>query len=205
MPLPDSLLRVRAFACRADVPAPRSRAPRRWIAVVTAVWVVAALYVAQAFLPPNVIKLPGQQHVRKVALVVAPQGWAFFTKSPREPVHVPYRRLADGTWVDARISPHAKPSNAFGLDRASRSQGIEGALLAHKDGIRWNDCSGAASARECLKSAELSKPISNPSPSPSLCGRAALVEVKPVPFAWRDLVEGSHTVERAAVWEVSCA
>ncbi|WP_353945227.1 SdpA family antimicrobial peptide system protein [Streptomyces sp. HUAS MG91] len=197
MPLP-------VFPYRADSPPPQARTPRRWIGIVTAVWAVAALYVAQAFLPPNVIKLPGQKPFRQVALVVAPQGWAFFTKSPREPVHVPYRQRADGSWADARISPHAKPSNAFGLDRASRSQGIEGALLVHKDGIHWNDCSDPSSPEECLKGARLSAPITNPSPSPSLCGRAALVEVKPVPFAWRDLMEGTHSVERAAVWDVTC-
>lgn len=189
---------------RADTPAPRSRTPRRWITLVTTAWALAALYVAQAFLPPNVIKLPGQENAHKVALAVAPQGWAFFTKSPREAVYWPYRQRADGTWSDARISPHAKPSNAFGLDRASRSQGIEEALMLRKDGIRWNDCSEASSAEECLKSAKLSKPVTNTSPAPSLCGRAALVEVKPVPFAWRDLMKGSHSVERAVVWDVTC-
>ncbi|MGW3949908.1 hypothetical protein ACWEKM_02805 [Streptomyces sp. NPDC004752] len=36
----------------------------------------------------------------------------------------------------AALTQHSRPSNAFGLDRASRSQGIEVALLLHQENVR---------------------------------------------------------------------
>ncbi|MFE2294293.1 SdpA family antimicrobial peptide system protein [Streptomyces sp. NPDC059452] len=180
------------------VPVPRSR----FIAVV-GVWVLVVLYTAQVFLPKNVLHFPGQETVHEAALVVAPQGWAFFTKSAKSTEFVPFR-FRDGAWRDVRLAPHAKPSNAFGFDRASRSQGIEGALLLHEKGIVWRDCGDDTTAADCLKDAPVTRKMTNRSPSPTICGRAALVEMKPVPWAWRDLLPLTHTPVRAAVWEVTC-
>ncbi|MDH6229326.1 MULTISPECIES: SdpA family antimicrobial peptide system protein [Streptomyces] len=178
--------------------------PRTWITAITVVWVIVGLYVAQSFVPRNVISLPGQSTVRKAATVITPQGWAFFTKSAKDPQYAPYR-MTDGTWRSAALTPHSKPSNFFGFDRASRSQGIEVALLLHQDNVRWTPCGDTSTVDSCLRNAATEAvSTTNPSPSPTLCGRASVIEMKPVRWAWRHFSSERHTPERAAVWEISC-
>jgi len=178
--------------------------PRSWIVALTTLWVLVALYVAQSFLPHNVISLPGQDNVRPVATVVAPQGWAFFTKSAKDPQYAPYR-LDEGQWQSVSLTPHSRPANFFGFDRASRSQGIEIALLLHQEGIKWTTCDPSATVTVCLKrAAQKATTTTNPSPSPTLCGRAAVAEMEPVPWAWRHLSSERHTPKRVAVFDARC-
>ncbi|SNX62861.1 antimicrobial peptide system SdpA family protein [Streptomyces sp. TLI_55] len=178
--------------------------PHAWVAAITVVWVIVCLYVAQSFLPHNAISLPGQGSTKKVATVVAPQGWAFFTKSAKDPQYAPYR-MTGGGWHSAALTPHSRPSNVFGLDRASRSQGIEVALLLHQKNVRWTSCEETTSVMACLEhAAPRATATTNPSPAPTLCGRAAVAEMRPVPWAWRDLSPERHTPERVAVWDVRC-
>lgn len=179
-------------------------APQAWITAISVVWIAVCLYVAQSFLPHNVISIPGQGGVRKVATVAAPQGWAFFTKSGKDPQYAPYR-MTDGHWRSAALTPHSKPSNVFGFDRASRSQGVEIALLLHQKNIRWTSCDRARSVSSCL--ARAGAPVTttpNASPAPTLCGLSAVVEMRPVPWAWRHMSPERHTPERVAVWRVTC-
>ncbi|MFF7726678.1 SdpA family antimicrobial peptide system protein [Streptomyces sp. NPDC008001] len=173
------------------------------LAVVVA-WSVAVLYVAQVHVPKNVLSLPGQKQVRSTVADVAPQGWAFFTKSPRDVEVLPYRQGADDRWTSVALTPHSSPRNAFGLDRASRSQGIEISLLldlAQKK--EWKECEEAGLA-DCVANARPSRKVKNPSPEPTVCGRVALVQEKPVPWAWRDLVDERVTPERYLAMDVTC-
>ncbi|WP_432003383.1 SdpA family antimicrobial peptide system protein [Streptomyces sioyaensis] len=185
--------------------APHSAAvPRSWVSTIAALWVVASLYVAQSFVPHNVLSLPAQDSARTVATVVAPQGWAFFTKSPKDPVYAPYQ-LFKGSWKSISLTPHSKASNLFGLDRASRSQGIEVALMLHQKNVKWTSCGNSSTVQNCLElGARKATKATNSSPSPTLCGHAAVVEERPVPWAWRDLSPERHTPERVAVWSVKC-
>ncbi|MEE1942655.1 SdpA family antimicrobial peptide system protein [Streptomyces sp. TRM 70361] len=178
--------------------------PRPWITAVTAVWVVLSLYVAQSFLPRNAVSLPAQDAARKAAATVAPQGWAFFTKSAKSRQHVPYR-LVDGEWKNISRAPHSRPANFFGFDRAPRSQGIEVALMLHQRSTEWTGCETTATVDACLaRGAKRATEATNPSPAPGLCGRAAVVEMRPTPWAWRHLTTERHTAERVAVWDVRC-
>ncbi|MBB4889529.1 SdpA family antimicrobial peptide system protein [Streptomyces netropsis] len=175
----------------------------RSVLAVVAVWGVAVLYVAQVHVPKNVLSLPGQKQARSTVANVAPQGWAFFTKSPRDVEVLPYGRTADGTWTSLALTPHSSPHNAFGLDRASRSQGIEISLLLNlaekKD---WKECEEGLA--DCLAGARAARKVENPSPEPTVCGRVALVQEKPVPWAWRDLVDERTTPERFLTLDVTC-
>ncbi|KNB52794.1 hypothetical protein AC230_09120 [Streptomyces caatingaensis] len=171
--------------------------------VVAAVWALIAVYVAQSYVPANVVHLPGQGGAKKAANAVAPQGWAFFTKSAKDIELAPYR-FRNGRWESAARTPHARPSNAFGLDRASRSQGIELAWLVAGPGIKWTDCTDSSDPADCLAHTPVSGRMTNDQPSPLLCGRAAVVQMRPIPWAWRDLMPEPYMPEKAAVWEVSC-
>ncbi|MCH0541063.1 SdpA family antimicrobial peptide system protein [Streptomyces sp. MUM 203J] len=162
----------------------------------------------QEHLPKNTISLPGQQTVRHTVVNLAPQGWAFFTKSPRDPEVMPFakspsEKAADG-WRPLSLTPHASPGNAFGLDRQSRAQGVEIAMLltsAQQDD--WRDCSD--DRQRCLN--EYGAParrVVNHSPDPTLCGTVGLLQERPTPWAWRDLVPEAHSLERVMVLEVSC-
>ena len=189
---------------RSQPPGHSIAVPHAWVATITVAWVIVCLYVAQSFLPHNVISLPGQGDTKKVATVLAPQGWAFFTKSAKDPQYAPYR-MTDGHWRSAALTPHSRPSNLFGLDRASRSQGIEVALLLHQQNVRWTSCQEITSVTGCLHhAASRAMAMTNPSPAPTLCGRSAVVEMRPVPWAWRHLSSERHTPERVAVWDVKC-
>ncbi|MFF4159236.1 SdpA family antimicrobial peptide system protein [Streptomyces sp. NPDC001678] len=177
---------------------------RRSVLAVVIVWSVAVLYVAQVHVPKNVLSLPGQKQVRATVANVAPQGWAFFTKSPRDVEVLPYRQAAAGGWASLALTPHSSPHNAFGLDRASRSQGIEISLLLNlAEKKEWKEC-GENDLADCLANARPSRKVRNPSPEPTVCGRVALVQEKPVPWAWRDLVDERTTPERYLAMDVTC-
>ncbi|WP_438292793.1 SdpA family antimicrobial peptide system protein [Streptomyces sp. HUAS TT7] len=189
---------------RSPAPGHTVAVPRSWATATIVAWVIACLYVAQSFLPHNVISLPWQDNTRKAATVVAPQGWAFFTKSAKDAQYAPYR-VNDGKWQSAALTPHSRTSNAFGLDRASRSQGIEIALLLHQDNAKWTSCEETPSLTDCLtRAAAQAIKTTNPSPAPTLCGRAAVAEMRPTPWAWRNLSPERHTPERVVVWDVKC-
>ncbi|QLH25342.1 SdpA family antimicrobial peptide system protein [Streptomyces sp. Rer75] len=186
------------------VESPRSTVgiSRRWVMLAAVAWLLPALYVIQTHLPGNALTLPGQDSAAATVNRVAPQGWSFFTKSPRGSELQPFV-LRDGVWEDRLMAPHGAPHNAFGLNRRSRSQGIEMALLlAEAEGLRWTKCDRDLSA--CLGSAKAPGKVANREPEPTLCGRVALVEQKPVPFAWRNLMDAPHTPDRLTVLDVTC-
>ncbi|MFE7410246.1 SdpA family antimicrobial peptide system protein [Streptomyces laurentii] len=177
--------------------------PRRAIAAVCVVWAVIVLYVAQEQLPKNAITLPAQKEARHTVINMAPQGWAFFTKSPRDVEVVPYGNRS-GRWQPLSMTPHSSPKNAFGLDRASRAQGVEIAMvLSAAKKADWHPCE--RDRESCLtKFGTPARTIKNTSPEPSLCGTVGLLQERPTPWAWRDLVDDTHTPERVMVLRVTC-
>ncbi|MEU5755076.1 SdpA family antimicrobial peptide system protein [Streptomyces sp. NPDC047829] len=139
-----------------------------------------------------------------MALPIRPRGSRRRRRSATDPQYAPYR-FQDGQWESASLTPHSRASNAFGFDRASRSQGIEIALLLHEEGIEWTKCDASAPLDECLgRAADRTISLTNSSPSPTLCGRAAVAEMHPVPWAWRHFSPDQHTPKRVAVWDVKC-
>ncbi|MFJ8931964.1 SdpA family antimicrobial peptide system protein [Streptomyces sp. NPDC102364] len=178
------------------------RFTRRWVVLAAVAWLVPVLYVAQIHLPGNVLTFPGQTAMAPAVNRLAPQGWSFFTKSPRESELQPFV-LRDSVWQDRLLAPHGAPHNAFGVNRRSRSQGIEMALLLSKArSLRWTACDRDLEA--CLARATRHGHVTNRTPEPTLCGTVALVEQKPVPFAWRHLLPGTHTPDRLTVLDVTC-
>lgn len=173
--------------------------PRAWITGTAVLCAVVVLYVAQTQLPKNVLSLPGQKSVKPVAVTVTPQGWAFFTKSARSPEFEPFRW--DGsTWTSASLGRHSER----GFDRVSRSQGIETALLLHEAGKATRTACELSPVQECLRKTRVATAVTNRTPDPTLCGRIAVMEQKPTPFAWRDLLPDARTPENAVLLDVSC-
>ncbi|WP_103501957.1 MULTISPECIES: SdpA family antimicrobial peptide system protein [Streptomyces] len=185
---------------RVDVSAARTVAvPRSWIAGLAALAVLLTAYVAQAQLPSNVVTLPAQDTVARPAAALFPQGWAFFTKSARDPEFEPLR-FTDGQWRSAALGRHSE----YGFNRASRSQGIEIAVLLHAAApFDYTECE-QPTATACADAAPLAAEVDNPVPDPTLCGRVAVATQHPVPWAWRDLMDTPRTAEELVVLEVSC-
>ncbi|MFD3775125.1 SdpA family antimicrobial peptide system protein [Streptomyces sp. NPDC058612] len=177
--------------------------PLKSIVIVCGLWAVIALYAVQEQVPKNVITLPAQSKVKHTVVNIAPQGWAFFTKSPRDPEVIPYGKTPTG-WKPLSLTPHASPRNAFGLNRESRAQGVEIAmLLTAAQKTDWRDCTDGP--QSCLSSSgDSTRQLTNSSPEPTLCGTVGLLQERPTPYAWRDLVPEPHSTERVMVLEVTC-
>ena len=163
-------------------------------------WIVFAVYCVHPALPYSSVRLPGTQAVNR--LVLAPQGWGFFTRSPREDRQLVYGRGRDG-WKSAAKGPHAQLRNELGLDRSSRAQGVEIAMLMGAGAARaWRACEGKVTA--CLDTLPRGAAVRNPSPNPSLCGTVAIVNRPPVPWAWVRSPVPVEMPSRILPLEVSC-
>jgi antimicrobial peptide system SdpA family protein len=167
---------------------------------LTAVWVTLGLYVVQPLLPYSPVRLPYAEALR--TQFWAPQGWAFFTRSPREARTYVFTRH-DGQWSSAALTPVSRPSNDFGLSRAARAQGIElGMLLMASPPSEWQPCDTALLV--CLDHASIMGTVKNASPRPTLCGVVGLTHQEPLPWAWRRSRTTINMPASIVVLEVQC-
>jgi antimicrobial peptide system SdpA family protein len=151
------------------------------VVCLTASWSILIMYIVHSALPFNPIHLPLEGALR--VRYFAPEGWAFFTRDPREERFKAFVRTRDGVWSDALTSPHSRAANLFGLNRRSTAQGIEiGLLLTEIPEKAWQGCRGEIS--DCLPALAVSNSIQNVSPQPTLCGDVGISAQKPVPWAW---------------------
>ncbi|WP_412538042.1 SdpA family antimicrobial peptide system protein [Longispora sp. K20-0274] len=155
----------------------------RRVASVASGAVLLVAYVLHAALPASPLHLPGPDTT--VIRLFTPQGWAFFTKSPRSTDTYVYRLDGD-SWHDIDAGPLAQPEYTMGLDRAARAQGAEIALLrSHLTADVWRDCDREPDA--CLAETAVAATLANGSTVRTVCGDVGLVERGPLPWAWRDL------------------
>jgi antimicrobial peptide system SdpA family protein len=161
---------------------------RAWFALYLMLgWSLLFLYSVHAALPYNPVTLPLERSVRIARFL--PQGWAFFTRDPREERLTALRELRDGRLVPLTRAPHARAVNAFGLNRRSRSQSVEMGLLVAAAHEQKKDPWVACDGREVGCVAVLERgahvlTVRNPAPRASLCGRIVLELQPPVPWAW---------------------
>jgi antimicrobial peptide system SdpA family protein len=165
-------------------------------------WLVLGTYAVHSALPPNPIELP----LEKWAHVPfwAPQGWALFTRNPRQEDLLLFVGTGDREWISASMTPHARPSNAFGLNRASRAQRVEADLLvANLSQAAWQPCEEDPAS--CLARAPLAASVRNPSPSPTLCGPVGVALQGPAPWVtWRASPNAITMPSRVAKLDVGC-
>ena len=140
--------------------------------------------------------------VRLNLLTVAPEGWAFFTRDPREPVVVVHAPAGGGGWRALELANFQR-ANLFGLRRTSRLVTTEVTeLLREVSPEDWIPC--RAPVAECLEeslppvhTAERSSPL-----LPALCGPLAIQVRERVPWAWsgsRDRIQMPAKVVRLDV------
>lgn len=159
-----------------------TRTGRRVAAVLTIACLFVA-YVLHAALPASPFRLPGPD--TRIVRAIAPQGWAFFTKSPRSLSAEVFQYQADGSWRDVTAGPQSRPSDLMGLDRTGRSQGTEVAMVvAAAPEQAWRDCDRAPT--DCLSEATIALTVPNRSNHHSVCGDVGVVLQDVLPWAWRD-------------------
>ncbi|NRQ31657.1 SdpA family antimicrobial peptide system protein [Nonomuraea sp. NN258] len=166
-------------------------------------WATVIVYVVVSQLPATAVELPAQRSVGREIRVVAPQGWAFFTKSAREPREVLWRAVT-GRWEPAMRAPHAEPRNALGLNRASRAEAVDlGLLTSAVPKERWSNCESGAVA-DCLAAYGTPVPVTNPAPEPLVCGEVGLSRQRPLPWAWSDAAARTGIPASVVRLEVAC-
>lgn len=162
---------------------------RRVLMAITIATVVAA-YALLAALPAAPFHLPfvSGEHVRSVL----PEGWAFFTRSPREPEPISFRRGSDGGWYDVTERSSMSFDSALSLDRRRRSQGTELAGLVNGLVDRdWTACDQLPT--QCLSYVAATHTVHNRSTHRTLCGDIGIVIQDVRPWAWHDLPTVMHS------------
>ena len=171
------------------------------LATIAFAWACLFGYVFVHSLPYNPI---GSLYPDRVGIrAFIPEGWAFFTKNPREEQFMAYTVQA-GEWQPALSMPVARPRNVFGLNRAARAQGVElGLLLKQIPESAWSPCSEPNAA--CLRVASLEAPVVNAAAAQTLCGEIGVVFREPVPWAWRRKVSSDEMPASVAKIQVQCS
>lgn len=153
-----------------------------WRVLMTA---LAALlftaYVLHAALPAAPFAMPGSPG--RLVTGFMPEGWAFFTKSPRSASTVAYQKEAGG-WRDITNGPDDRSGRMMGLDRMGRAQGTEIAMLIRLvPDDRWRACE--SKPVECLDDVPVLN-IPNNSNHRGICGEVGFATHEVLPWAWRD-------------------
>jgi sporulation delaying protein A len=139
---------------------------------------------------------------RVIQLSLAPEGWAFFTRSPREPADVVYSEA--GGRLTRLSFPNTSGRNLFGLSRSARAFDAElTALLAPVLTSTWRDCEGdpaGCASRLAPRPLELV----NWSTTRYICGDVVVVRSAPVPWAWRRSRDRVHMDSKVLRLRVDC-
>jgi antimicrobial peptide system SdpA family protein len=142
-----------------------------------------AITTAVAAMPFNTLNL--SDNLRNTVMSLIPEGWGFFTKSPRDP-EMQVAVLHNGRLMNLNIVSSFEAKYAFGFDRLSRAQGLEidGLLSQLRTSSLWQGCQQNVSV--CSQNLLVQKQLVNSVQFPTLCGNLVLFERRPVPWAYRD-------------------
>jgi antimicrobial peptide system SdpA family protein len=147
--------------------------------------VTIVLYVLRGALPVTPFSKAGSLQT-DYARVFAPQGWAFFTYTPRAPQPTVLGRDTSGQWSVLTPGRLAVPEDLMGLNRIRQAQDTEVRLiLAGVPDPAWVACDHEAF--DCLSGLAPGPVVANPSTRRDVCGDIGLIMQEVVPWAWREL------------------
>lgn len=138
---------------------------------------------------------------RRAMLALFPQGWAFFTRDPRESLDRLYR---PGTPPEPLLYANSSARSLFGLSRRARAKNVElAALLLHAPSEEWHDC--LDSLPRCLEQLPGdAAAVTNTSLTQQICGPVVVERQPPVPWAWGRGLTTVHMPSRVVRFEVRC-
>lgn len=145
---------------------------------------VALIFMWLAYVPPNPLSLPWSPSQQQDFKQFVPEGWAFFTRDPREEDFMLFGRSASGSWVNKLIGHASEPKQLFGWSRISRAQGLDLGVLASEVSIKSYASCDAASVSDCFAKLPPLVRVKNAAPHPLICGRSLLIFRKLVPWNW---------------------
>jgi antimicrobial peptide system SdpA family protein len=139
---------------------------------------------------------------RQDLIAIAPQGWAFFTRNPREAADRIYAGPGPA-WVQVTYT-NSSPRNWLGLKRDARALNVElASLLADVDPAQWGDCQGEIAA--CVRQEDPpAVAVVNRSLTRVLCGEILVERRPPAPWAWSRSQRPVLMPARIARLEVRC-
>lgn len=188
-----------------------ARPPARRLTIfgflLVSAWIVGGGFVFLTNQPETVLTNDWQKSVKTTVQTVLPEQWGFFTRSPREDELLPYGQDAEGGWSSLSQYPHSQAQHWFGWDRASRAQGIEiGVLFNEVADKPWHKCGARSPLDGCLKDADSGHgwvTVTNPTPEPTVCGRAAISKALPPPWAFAHIGQAKQEFS-VVLLEVQC-
>ncbi|GAA1471666.1 SdpA family antimicrobial peptide system protein [Corynebacterium felinum] len=154
---------------------------------------IATVIIVQmwAWLPAS--ELYGSKARSKVLAVrtFTVQGWAFFTKSPREKRTIGFVRVPEtDTWEPIARGPNLSLQYFFGLNRSARLTEVDTELLTNLiPEQNWKECDNVTHFEKCVPESP-SITIDNPTTNPQICGDIVMTKSEPVPWAYRNLRDG---------------
>lgn len=144
------------------------------------------LYLLILSVPENPIKIRYPFFSHREVTLVAPQGWSFFTKNPRDEDIYLYK--IEGSRLHKKSIVNMQASQGFGIDRENRL--ISTKLLKITAGIARKDwLTYKGDVTKFVESIGVDKfaVINVKVKEPSLCGKYCVVLKEPVPWSWSDL------------------
>lgn len=142
--------------------------------------------------PSNVLSPSGELPAYSTASVIK-QGWTFFTRDGREPKVTLFKETEEGfekiQTADAALSAN------IGFSREGRLLGFEMSMLLAKhpfDTDAWSDCTTYLHS-DCAEGAPLQAPTDLEIKGKFVCGEAALIAERPVPFSYANLTSNRET------------
>jgi len=165
--------------------------------LIVSVFMVVLLFVGslQNALPSN----PMDEMKSLTLLKVFPQGWGFFSKSPREESIM----ILNSSYDLATVWPNNSFENLLGVKRFGRTQGIEmGLLYSQIPENMWTACE--SDLKNCVAPTEVIT-VNNTTPVPSFCGEYIIVKRQVVPWAWSKIMETDEMPLKFAKVVSSCS
>lgn len=166
---------------------------------------VLGAYSISSSIPSTILTLPFFDEVKPNAVSTMPQGWAFFSKSPRDPSIAPYR-AEENSLTSLSMLPTTRVENLFGVSRNGRAQGVEVALISGGSvPADWTDCE-SPDLHECAELLREVEPkrVRNTVAAPSVCGGIILIQTTPVPWSFRQQTEVREKADKAVKLQVAC-
>jgi antimicrobial peptide system SdpA family protein len=175
------------------------RSPQaRALALCGAIVAVTVTVVTAMALPAADHLGPQAKRAANMTREVLPEGWSFFTKSPRDAFVVAYDEAGD----EVGTAPNAQLKWSFGLNRTSRLGGIEvDRVIRTLDREAWHRCEAGMDVATCRSKPDTHTVRITDKPH-SLCGEVTLARMRPTPWAFRGT---ASPVEEVAAVRIQCA
>jgi antimicrobial peptide system SdpA family protein len=168
---------------------------------IAALWIAAVFLVAASALNDHVFVVPANLRALQVAFL--PEGWAFFTKSPREKQLSLYSLHEGEAPMPVNLSENrAHLFSSFNrVDRARLTE--VSSVLQRLPPSMWQNCEGGLD--ECLSSLSGEKIlIKNNRLNAEICGDYVLALSEPVPWAWARLTKKGQMPASAVKITIEC-